>query len=184
MFLATWNCFYVPFNVAFEADIFGKKPSAVMNWLIDILFMIDVVVNFRTAILDEKTGKEIYNGKVIALNYLRGKFWIDMLASLPFDFITLFFRNADGNSLTFQLFGLLKLVRILRLSRLITYMNLKNDVKMSLKLGKLIFFLVMYIHCVGCAWFFIAKQNENWIPPLDYVYIETDIYEEDALQQY
>jgi hypothetical protein len=83
MFLATWNCFYVPFNVAFEADIFGKTPSAVMNWLIDILFMIDVVVNFRTAILDEKTGKEIYDGKIIALSYLRGKFWIDISIIRP-----------------------------------------------------------------------------------------------------
>ena len=77
---------------------------------------------------------------------MKGKFWIDFLASIPFDFISVLFVDTGGDSLTLELFGLLKLVRILRLSRLIAYMNLQDDVKMSLKLGKLIFFLIMYIH--------------------------------------
>ena len=63
-------------------------------------------------------------------------------------------------------------------------MNIKDDIKMSLKLGKLVFFLIMYIHWVGWIWFFIAKQNEEWIPPLDYVFIVTDIYKEDAFHKY
>ena len=115
---------------------------------------------------------------------MKGKFWIDFLASIPFDFISVLFVDTGGDSLTLELFGLLKLVRILRLSRLIAYMNLQDDVKMSLKLGKLIFFLIMYIHWIGWLWFFIARQNEKWIPPLDYVYIVTDVYKKDSFHQY
>ena len=55
---------------------------------------------------------------------------------------------------------------------------------MSLKLGKLIFFLILFLHCLGCVWFFIAKQNKEWIPPLDYVWIQTDIYDEGVFYQY
>ena len=121
----------------------------VMNWFIDIFFLLDILINFRTSVVNTKTGEDIYDAKIIAMRYLKGKFWIDLLASIPFDLITLMYSDVESNSLTFQLFSLLKLVRILRLSRLITYINLQNDVKMSLKLGKLIFFLIMYIHCVG-----------------------------------
>lgn len=105
-------------------------------------------MNFRTTINDEETGEEVSDPFRIAYHYFKGKFWIDLLASIPFDFFSVLFIDS-GNSFILELFGLLKLVRILRLSRLITYMNLQDDVKMSLKLAKLIFFLIMYIHCIG-----------------------------------
>jgi len=148
MILATWNLFYVPYNAAFKDPIFTPIVADIMNWIIDMLFMLDILINFRTSILNKKTGEDIQDSKLIAINYLKGKFWVDFLASIPFDFISVLFIDS-GNNLVLELFSLLKLVRILRLSRLITYMNLKDDVKMSLKLGKLIFFLIMYIHCIG-----------------------------------
>ncbi|CAI2368538.1 unnamed protein product [Moneuplotes crassus] len=183
MLLATWNCFSVPYNVAFDSTVFPGILSDILNWFIDIFFMLDILMNFRTTINDDETGGEISDPFKIAFNYLKGKFWIDLLASIPFDFFSVLFISSSNNFIL-QLFGLLKLVRILRLSRLITYMNLQDDVKMSLKLGKLIFFLIMYIHCIGCLWFFIAKQNETWMPPLDYVWVETHIYTENAFHQY
>lgn len=147
MLLATFNLFQVPYSVAFASDIVDGVVNEVMNWIIDLLFMLDVVINFRTTIVNEKTGEDIIDDKIIAMRYLKGKFWVDILASIPFDFIELFIKSNSG--FTFQMFGLLKLIRILRLSRLITYMNIKDEVKMSLKLFKLVFFLIMYLHVVG-----------------------------------
>jgi len=152
--------------------------------VIDILFMVDVFINFRTSFVNSKTGEEIFDLKVIAKNYMKGRFWVDVLASLPLDMLTLLFKTSDGDTNVFDLFGLLKLVRVLRLSRIIMYMNLKDDIKMSLKLVKLVFFLVMYIHCQGCAWYIIVRDNEEWIPPLDYVWITTEIYEDTISMKY
>ena len=149
MILATWNCFAIPFNAAFSPDFMESIPIEVFNALIDLLFMVDVFINFRTSFINSKTGEEVFDLHIIAKNYLKGRFWLDILASLPLDLITLFFISSDGNTTIFELFGLLKLVRVLRLSRIIMYMNLKDDIKMSLKLVKLVFFLVMYIHCQG-----------------------------------
>lgn len=146
MILATWNCFSIPFNVAFEPDFMTTIWMDLFNAVIDILFMIDVIINFRTSYINSKTGEEIFDLKLIAKNYMKGRFWIDILASLPMDVITLGFSEEQSNTIIFELFGLLKLVRVLRLSRIIMYMNLKDDIKMSLKLVKLVFFLVMYIH--------------------------------------
>ena len=65
--------------------------------------------------------------------------------------------------------GLLKLIRVLRLNRIIMYLNLRQDIKASIKLVKLIFFLLMYTHFMGCVWFFIINVKKEWIPPCDYV---------------
>lgn len=152
--------------------------------MIDFFFMLDLVMNFRTSIIKSTTNEEITDLRVIAINYLKGRFWIDLLASFPLDSVTFIFLDSNSGSTLWQLFGLLKLVRILRLSRLIAYLNIKNDLKMSLKLVKLVFFLVLYLHILGCMWFFIAKQDDKWIPPLDYVYVTTDLYEKNRFSQY
>lgn len=184
MFLATVNWFQVPYNVAFADTDDSNIYVDIFNLSIDFFFMLDVIVNFRTSYVKESTNEEIFDLKKIALYYLKGRFWIDFLASVPFDLLTYAFNSSRSNQLTLQLIGLLKLIRVLRLSRLITYLNVKNELKMSLKLGKLIFFLILYIHCLGWTWFFIVKQNEEWIPPLDYVWIQTDIYDESQDEQY
>lgn len=109
--------------------------------------MIDVVFNFRITYVNKKTGEEEFDLKKIAFNYLKGRFWVDLLASLPFDVITLFILSSkDNNTVVFEAFGLLKLVRITRLSRIIMYLNFKDDIKVTLKLAKLIFFIFLYLH--------------------------------------
>ena len=146
MLLATINCFQIPYNVAFSDIEDSNVFMDIFNGMIDFLFMLDVFVNFRTSYVHEATGEEVKDTKKIAMKYLKGRFWVDMLASVPLDFLSYAFSNDKSNAFLLQMFGCLKLVRVLRLSRLITYMNLKNDIKMSLKLIKLIFFLIMYLH--------------------------------------
>ena len=182
--LATINGFQVPYNFAF-GDSFESNPfSDVFNALFDFLFIMDVIINFRTSYINVQTGEEIDDWKRISLNYIKGKFWVDLIASLPLDFISFAVTQQRNNSLSFNLISLLKLVRVLRLSRLITYMSIKSDVKISLKLAKLIFFVIIYIHCLGCLWFFIVKQDEVWVPPLDANTLQTDLYFSSAIIQY
>lgn len=148
----------------------------------DFSFIVDVIIGFRTTILIETSGQEITNCKEIAYSYLKGRFWIDLLASIPIDFLSFIFQIDSNKSSTFQLFGLLKLFRIFRLSKLITFLKLKDDMKMSLKLMKLIFFLFMYLHIVACIWFYLVKQDETWMPPFEdnsgvHLYDEGNLYQ-------
>jgi CRP-like cAMP-binding protein len=184
MVLATWNCFTIPFNAAFRPVIMENIYFEIFNACIDILFMVDVAICFRTSFMNPKTGEEVFDIKVIAKHYLKGRFWVDILASLPLDVIGLLVLSGSGSTVIFEAFGLLKLVRVLRLSRIIMYMNLRDDIKMSLKLVKLVFFLVMYIHCQGCLWHIIVQGNEEWIPPLDYVFVTTEIYDDTVSMKY
>ena len=185
MLLATINCFQVPYNVVFVEAGDSSIFEIVINAIIDIFFILDVIINFRTSFIHSETGEEVTDWKSISLNYIKTRFFIDFIASIPFDYFSIMFEGeSDNDTFILQMFSLLKLVRVLRLGRLITHLNLKNDVKTSLKLTKLIFFIILFIHFLGCVWFYIAKQNEKWIPPLDYVYITTDIFNEGGFMQY
>ena len=51
-----------------------------------------------------------------------------------------------------------------------------------LKVCQLTFFLFLFIHCLGCVWFFIARQNKLWIPATHFINVppHTTIYEDDV----
>jgi len=136
------------------------------------MFIIDIFINFRSSFINS-IGDEISDPKHIAKNYIKG-FWIDLISVLPFDTIV----GKNSNLSLLKLFGLLKVVRVLRLGRIINYLNIREDSKMTLKLGNLIFFLILYIHCLACLWYYVVTftQDPIWIPPLDYLFVETDLY--------
>ena len=48
-----------------------------------------MIVVFRTTILDEESGEEIRDWKIIGNAYLRGRFTIDFLSTVPFDWLAL-----------------------------------------------------------------------------------------------
>ena len=58
-----------------------------MNSFIDVFFFIDIIVNFRTTYINTKTAEEITTPNLIAFNYLKTRFVIDFLATIPFDLI-------------------------------------------------------------------------------------------------
>ena len=45
-------------------------------------------------------------------------------------------------------------------------------------------FLIMYIHLIGCVWFIIVKSDESWVPPTDYIYGKTSLYDDNIWKKY
>ena len=160
-----------------------KLPSFyVINSLIDFVFLLDILVNFRTTFYDNETGDEIFEAKRTGHAYLRGRFTIDLLSTIPFDNLALILIENPPPVL--QLFSLLKLVRISRLGRIIERMNVTQDMKNALKLFKLIFMIIIYIHCLACLWYVVVMLKEEWKPPLDYVNPNADFYESSLANRY
>jgi len=65
-----------------------------LDYFIDIAFAFDIVINFRSVYYDPRTESLVTNGKRIASRYLSGRFWIDLLASLPLEMIALVLGGA------------------------------------------------------------------------------------------
>ncbi|CAI2372991.1 unnamed protein product [Moneuplotes crassus] len=178
IFLAVYSCFVVPIQVAFEPSFDQSLFFIIPDLFVNMVFFIDILISFRTTYIHSKTGEEITDLRIIGKNYLKCRFWLDFLAIIPFDYIGKMLVSKSSSGLL-QLFSLLKLVRVLRLGKLISIMKVKDDIKLSLRLLKLIFFLCIYLHCLGCVWYYIVIKKKQWLPPLDYVYVNTTFYNQE-----
>lgn len=179
MIISIWNCFSIPVDIAFEPPAFNTTLNDVVNHFIDALFAIDILLNFRTAYTVEATGLELSEPRQIAINYLKGRFIIDILATVPFDSI---FQGFTENGVSGQLavLSLLKFFRVLRVTKVISYINASENIKHSLKIFKLLFFLVIYIHFQACAWFYYTNIDKVWYPLEKVLLNQRNFYDDDV----
>jgi len=83
--LALYNAFSIPFELSFDPEIMRGTDFLILNTCIDLIFALDIFIQFRTTFYHPITGDEIKDLKVIKRNYLRGRFAIDFLSTVPFD---------------------------------------------------------------------------------------------------
>ena len=126
MLCAIFNCFAIPFKVAYEPQSMGAAQFIVLNSCVDMVFLLDMVINFRTTYLDYY-GEEVTDPISIAKNYLKLSFWVDLLATIPID--SILHQIMKNNNPTYELFGILKLGRLNKLKKIISYLNVVEDVK-------------------------------------------------------
>jgi hypothetical protein len=119
-FVLIFTCVMTPLSIAFN-DIDKTEPeSNTLDYIIDLLFGIDIIVIFNTAYYND--DNEIIDcRKQIACSYLKGWFIIDLLAIIPFDQVI----NAnDYNQLARvarvgRLYKLVKLTRLFRMLKVV-----------------------------------------------------------------
>ena len=74
MLLALYNCIMIPLNVAFSDSLttesISTRVQSIVDLIIDILFLTDIIFNFRTTFINPKTNMEVTDTKRIALNYV------------------------------------------------------------------------------------------------------------------
>jgi hypothetical protein len=66
---------------------------------------------------------------------------------------------------TYELFGILKLGRLNKLKKIISYLNVVEEVKQFMNLMKLVFFIIIYIHCFACTWWYMIRDSKVWVLP-------------------
>ena len=88
-----------------------------------------------------------------------------MFSTIPFDVMyQLLFVQDENSASNLQIMSMMKIIRILRLSRLITYLNSAEDIKLSLRLVQTLFLIFLYIHITACLWYLIVKESDTWDP--------------------
>ncbi|XP_039746691.1 potassium voltage-gated channel subfamily H member 8-like [Pararge aegeria] len=154
----------VPYNASF-VDEGHPRISVTSDVVVEALFIIDILLNFRTTFVSKK-GEVVSDFKAIALNYIRSWFIVDLLAALPFDLL----YASDVYSGTESTHGnvhLVKLTRLLRLARLLQKMDRYSQYS-ALILTLLMLSFSLVAHWLACIWFIIAEKeidyhrNESW----------------------
>mmetsp|Transcript_11978 Transcript_11978/g.18501 ORF Transcript_11978/g.18501 Transcript_11978/m.18501 type:complete len:174 (-) Transcript_11978:44-565(-) len=99
MILSVWNSLVIPIELAFQPPSFESKQLVITNFVIDFMFVLDIVLNFRTSFFNPNTADEILNSKKIARHYVTSsRFWIDILSTVPFDVIMEMFSDGSGST--------------------------------------------------------------------------------------
>jgi len=77
-----------PFRIAFYEDTgtFWSKFYNIFDTFVDIVFGMDIIVNFLSA-YEKNNGKFEYSLKRISINYLTGFFLIDFVATIPIQLV-------------------------------------------------------------------------------------------------
>lgn len=104
--------------------------------------------------------------KLIALNYIKGFFWLDFLSSIPFNF----FSSASSAN---KLLRILKIPRLIRMFKLAKVLRIKEFYKGTalsyylkinggvLKIVSLTLLTVLLLHFAACVFSALAVFNDD-----------------------
>ncbi|XP_029022928.1 potassium voltage-gated channel subfamily H member 8 isoform X2 [Betta splendens] len=142
----------VPYNVCFIGDDDDlTRSTTVSDIAVEILFIIDIVFNFRTTYVS-KSGQVIFDARQICFHYLTTWFIIDLVAALPFDLLYAFKVSVVS------VVHLLKTVRLLRLLRLLQKMD-RYSQHSTVVLTLLMSMFALLAHWMACIWYIIGKME-------------------------
>eukprot|EP00929_Paragymnodinium_shiwhaense_P053100 TRINITY_DN26584_c0_g2_i1.p1 TRINITY_DN26584_c0_g2~~TRINITY_DN26584_c0_g2_i1.p1 ORF type:complete len:755 (+),score=91.37 TRINITY_DN26584_c0_g2_i1:62-2326(+) len=152
MIFCAYLAISLPYFLAFESHIDDDVLSsfASLHLAIDVMFLVDVVLNFRTGAY--MAGHLVMDARRVAVHYLRTWFLIDLFSSVPFE------ELSNGVIPTFRGLKMLKLGKLSRVVRLLKpFMDKKEAVLDNLsgssRLRRVLeHFAVVYSTSLLCHW--------------------------------
>ncbi|XP_077153611.1 voltage-gated inwardly rectifying potassium channel KCNH3 isoform X2 [Ranitomeya variabilis] len=179
-FKACWDCLIllatlyvavtVPYSFCFntgkeEGVQNQRSPPSACDIAVEILFILDIILNFRTTFVSE-SGQVVFSSRLIFLHYIRTWFLLDLLAALPVDLLYSFNINIYFGA------HLLKTVRLLRLLRLLPRLDRYSQYS-AVVLSLLMVVFALLAHWVACVWYFIGQQeiesNQSEVPEIGWL---------------
>jgi len=185
VFAILYAIIITPYLVAFEVDTAGVDHAlAIVDLIINIFFMLDVIVTFRTAYISDE-GDIVFNRLKIAGRYMMFWFWIDSVASIPWDLAL----QSETNLLmllrlsrTTRVLRVLKVLRALRMVKVfrIGQMFLWFEEALGRQRLSITFFVLTVVCCLhwsACLYYFLASvsdfEEDSWVVRLG---IENETY--------
>ncbi|XP_033749800.1 potassium/sodium hyperpolarization-activated cyclic nucleotide-gated channel 3-like isoform X2 [Pecten maximus] len=167
------NLIILPVAISFFNDDLSTH-WIVFNCISDTVFFLDIVINFRTGvILNDFADEIILDPKLIARHYVKSWFFLDLISSIPMDYIFLMWdAEADFNQLfhagralrMLRLAKLLSLLRLLRLSRLVRYVQQWEEflafAGKFMRIFNLLCLMFLLGHWNGCLQFLIPMLQD------------------------
>ncbi|CAK6973520.1 potassium/sodium hyperpolarization-activated cyclic nucleotide-gated channel 2-like [Scomber scombrus] len=177
LMLMMGNLIILPVGITFFRE--ENTPSwIIFNVVSDTLFMVDLVLNFRTGIIKEDNTEILLDPRAIRQNYLKSWFLVDFVSSIPVDYIFLMVDSLDSEVYRtaralriFRFTKILSLLRLLRLSRLIRYIHQWEEIfhmtydlaSAMVRIVNLIGMMLLLCHWDGCLQFLVPMLQD--FPP-------------------
>ncbi|XP_067207734.1 potassium voltage-gated channel subfamily H member 6 isoform X12 [Linepithema humile] len=163
LLLVMYTAIFTPYVAAFvlsDPDYnsrknkkYGDDPIVVIDLIVDVTFIVDIIINFRTTFVNSNDEVVSHPGK-IAVHYLKGWFIIDLVAAIPFDLLLV---GSDTDETT-TLIGLLKTARLLRLVRVARKIDRYSEYGAAVLLLLMATFALI-AHWMACIWYAIGNAE-------------------------
>ncbi|XP_070548604.1 LOW QUALITY PROTEIN: voltage-gated inwardly rectifying potassium channel KCNH6-like [Ptychodera flava] len=143
-----------------------QNPLVIVDLIVDIMFLFDIIINFRTTYVDQNLGEVVSSPKKIALHYLKSWFIIDAIAAIPFDLIQLWVRQDET---TTKALGLLKTARLLRMVRVARKVDRYSQYAPAVLILLMCTFALI-AHWMACIFYAIASyERPNLHAPIGWL---------------
>ena len=121
----------------------------------------DIILATRTSFLDKNSGNQIKDPKKILKNYIFSwGFLVDFIAAAPVFVLEHYITRASAKWL-----DSIQILKLLNLKWEQNKSNKSEKAKLLIKFTNLFFFLLFYIHCTACIFFFTINSDREWVPP-------------------
>ncbi|XP_035267249.1 potassium voltage-gated channel subfamily H member 7-like isoform X3 [Anguilla anguilla] len=167
LLLVIYTAIFTPYSAAFLLNDreeqkrrecgYSCSPLNVVDLIVDIMFIIDILINFRTTYVNINEEVVSHPGK-IAIHYFKGWFLIDMVAAIPFDLLIF----GSGSDETTTLIGLLKTARLLRLVRVARKLDRYSEYGAAV-LMLLMCIFALIAHWLACIWYAIGNVEKPYL---------------------
>ncbi|OQR94460.1 Voltage-gated Ion Channel (VIC) Superfamily, partial [Thraustotheca clavata] len=153
LFGIIFDCTSIPFYLAF-GHAAAHPALRIFDIVFEIAFFIDILIKFRTGYWEY--GNKIMDTARIRKRYgLSMNFLVDILAVIP-----LFVLNYTGYDAV-ELWHINKLLRLFKLSNQLNYIERHfYTISIQLRVFKIVFYIYLLAHYVGCAWYGFASNLE------------------------
>ncbi|XP_043370959.1 potassium/sodium hyperpolarization-activated cyclic nucleotide-gated channel 1 isoform X2 [Dermochelys coriacea] len=172
------NLVIIPVGITFFTEQ-TTIPWIIFNVASDTVFLLDLIMNFRTGTVNEDSSEIILDPKVIKMNYLKSWFVVDFISSIPVDYIFLIVEKGMDSEVyktaralrIVRFTKILSLLRLLRLSRLIRYIHQWEEIfhmtydlaSAVVRIFNLIGMMLLLCHWDGCLQFLVPLLQD--FPP-------------------
>ena len=134
----------------------------------------------------------------IEIRYFFGWFWIDLITSLPLEFLV---TESYGVGELIKAFRIVRIVRILKLLRFFRMLRLLDDIVrwlfsrhllMFARLSRILFVMILFAHFGACTWYAVGvyglkrpnRYSDNWLSSQGYDTPDTTKWQQYSISWY
>ncbi len=153
-----FTAFEIPFRLAFDYQL--SLDDVISSWLLTALYSIDILINLQSSDSPDQSSRS-QQGLARRINhfYLRNRFLIDLITTIPFDLIIASFTG--GLFFGSQLLRLLRLIRLVKFSQILERNPYRFRHYRFSRLSLPPFLIVLVTHWIACGWVQIGRFTEG-----------------------
>ncbi|KAJ6795488.1 potassium channel KOR1-like isoform X1 [Iris pallida] len=174
--VAVYSSFFTPMEFGFFRGL--PKKLFMLDVAGQILFLVDIVLQFRLAYRDPHTYRMVYEPSSIALRYVKSGFIVDFLGCLPWDVI----YKVCGYKEEVRYLLWIRLSRVRKVAEF--FKRLEKNIRINYLFTRIVKLIVVELYCThtaACIFYYLATtlpasmEGYTWIGSLklgDYSYTQ------------